>query len=74
MLKNLGTVEFIIIGVIAVLLFGSKRITDVAKGLGKSTKEFKKAKGEYEKAANPEKAEAKVEEKKEEKKTQKEAA
>lgn len=71
MLKNLGTVEFVVIGVIAVLLFGSKRITDVAKGLGKSTKEFKKAKGEYEKAADPDKAEAEVET---ETKKQKEAA
>lgn len=71
MLKNLGTVEFIVIGIIAVFLFGSKRITDVAKGLGKSTKEFKKAKSEYEKAAEPDKAEAKEETKT---KTQKEAA
>jgi len=61
MLKNLGTVEFIVIGVIAVLLFGSKKITNVAKGLGKSTKEFKKAQKEYEKAADT--AEAKPEEK-----------
>lgn len=70
MLKNLGTVEFIVIGVIAVFLFGSKRITDVAKGLGKSTKEFKKAKGEYEKAADPDKDKAEA---KTETKTQKEA-
>jgi sec-independent protein translocase protein TatA len=70
MLKNLGTVEFIVIGVVAVLLFGSKRITDVAKGLGKSTKEFKKAKGEYEKAADPDKDKAEA---KTETKTQKEA-
>jgi TatA/E family protein of Tat protein translocase len=71
MLKNLGTVEFIVIGVIAVFLFGSKRITNVAKGLGKSTKEFKKAKGEYEKAAEPDKDKAEA---KTETKTQKEAA
>ncbi len=72
MLKNLGTVEFIIIGVVAVLLFGSKRITEVAKGLGKSTKEFKKAEKEYEKTADT--AEAKAEDKKEKKEKQKEAA
>jgi len=52
MLKNLGTIEFVVIGVIAVLLFGSKKMTDVAKGLGKSTKEFKKAQKEYEKTVN----------------------
>lgn len=68
MLKNLGTVEFIVIGVVAVLLFGSKKIADVAKGLGKSTKEFKEAQKEYEKAADT--AEAKPEEKE---KTTKEA-
>ncbi len=70
MLKNLGTVEFIVIGVIAVLLFGSKKITDVAKGLGKSTKEFKKAQKEYEKTADT--AEAEPEAKEEEKKITKE--
>jgi sec-independent protein translocase protein TatA len=53
MLKNLGTTEFIVIGVVAVLLFGSKKITSVARGLGESTKEFKKTKEEYEKTVNP---------------------
>ncbi len=72
MLKNLGTVEFIIIGVVAVLLFGGKRITEVAKGLGKSTKEYKKAKDEFEKAASPTVAKAEKE-KTAEKKKEKEA-
>ncbi|MBU0572698.1 twin-arginine translocase TatA/TatE family subunit [Patescibacteria group bacterium] len=63
MLKNLGTVEFVVIGVIAVLLFGSKRITDVAKGLGKSTKEFKKAQSEYEKTVNKDVSEEESEDK-----------
>ena len=62
MLKNLGTVEFVVIGVIAVLLFGSKKMTDVAKGLGKSTKEFKKAQKEYEKTVNKDVSEEESEE------------
>ena len=62
MLKNLGTVEFVVIGVIAVLLFGSKKMTDVAKGLGKSTKEFKKAQKEYEKTVNKDDSEEESEE------------
>lgn len=67
MLKNLGTVEFVVIGVIAVLLFGSKRITEVAKGLGKSTKEFKKAQTEYEKTVNKDVSEEKSGDKNEDK-------
>ena len=66
MLKNLGTVEFVVIGVIAVLLFGSKKMTDVAKGLGKSTKEFKKAQKEYEKTVNKNDSEEESEESKKE--------
>ena len=62
MLKNLGTIEFVIIGVIAVLFFGSKKMTDVAKGLGKSTKEFKKTKEEYEKIVNKETSDTEAEE------------
>ena len=67
MLKNLGTIEFVVIGVIAVLLFGSKKITDVAKGLGKSTKEFKKAQSEYEKTVRNDVSEEESEDKDEEK-------
>ena len=67
MLKNLGTVEFIVIGVVAVLLFGSKKITEVAKGLGKSTKEFKTAQKEYEKTANEDTSEKEEEKESEDK-------
>lgn len=56
-----------VIGVIAVLLFGSKRITEVAKGLGKSTKEFKKAQTEYEKTVNKDVSEEKSGDKNEDK-------
>ncbi len=35
--------EMVIVFIIVLLLFGSKRIPEVAKGLGKGMKEFKKA-------------------------------
>ena len=40
---NLGFPELIIISVIALLLFGPKRLPDVARGMGKSIHDFKKA-------------------------------
>ena len=35
--------EIFIIGLVVLLLFGSKKIPEIAKGLGKGMKEFKKA-------------------------------
>lgn len=40
---NLGLPEIIIIGVIALLVFGPKRLPDLAKNLGKGIRDFKKA-------------------------------
>ncbi len=45
---NLGTTELIVILVIVLLLFGAKRLPDLARGLGKSIQEFKKAAKEAE--------------------------
>ena len=42
-LGGFGTTELIIILVIALLLFGAGRIPEIARSLGKSVKEFKKA-------------------------------
>jgi sec-independent protein translocase protein TatA len=42
MLGSIGWTEILIIGLIAVLLFGAGRIADVGKGLGQGIKEFKK--------------------------------
>ncbi len=42
MFGNLGAPEILIIVFIIVLLFGAKKIPDLAKGLGKGMKEFKK--------------------------------
>jgi sec-independent protein translocase protein TatA len=42
-MPNIGMQELLVIGLVCVLLFGAKRIPEVAKGIGKSIKEFKGA-------------------------------
>jgi sec-independent protein translocase protein TatA len=39
---NLGPTELIIILAIVLLLFGSRKLPDLARSLGKSSREFKK--------------------------------
>lgn len=41
MLPNLGFGELLVIFVVVLLLFGAKRLPEVAKGLGRSMKAFK---------------------------------
>jgi len=55
MFNNIGWPEFAIVGFILLLLFGSKKIVELARGLGESTKELKKAKNEFGKAKNDDK-------------------
>jgi sec-independent protein translocase protein TatA len=43
MIGGLGMTEILVILLIVLLLFGAKRIPDVAQGLGKGLREFKKA-------------------------------
>jgi sec-independent protein translocase protein TatA len=43
MFGGLGLQEILVILLIVLLLFGAKRIPDVAQGLGKGLREFKKA-------------------------------
>ncbi len=50
MFRNLGTTEIIIIAVVLLILFGGKKLPELARGLGQSGKELKKAKVELEKA------------------------
>lgn len=45
----LGGQELLVILVIVILLFGAKKIPELAKGLGTGLKEFKKATSEPEK-------------------------
>jgi sec-independent protein translocase protein TatA len=43
MLKSIGLPELLIILVVAVLLFGGKKIPEVAKGLGEGIRNFKES-------------------------------
>jgi len=43
MLKNIGTVEIIIIAIVLLVLFGGKKIPELIKNSAKAIKEFKKA-------------------------------
>jgi len=42
MIGGLGVTEILLILLIILLLFGAKRLPEIAKGMGKSIKEFKK--------------------------------
>lgn len=44
--QNLGPTELIIIGLILIIFFGSKRIASLGKTAGEATREFKKVKKE----------------------------
>jgi sec-independent protein translocase protein TatA len=43
MLGNVGTTELLIIFLIILVFFGAKKIPDLASGLGKGIRSFKKA-------------------------------
>jgi sec-independent protein translocase protein TatA len=50
LIGGLGTQEILLIAVVAVLLFGGKKIPELAKGLGEGIRNFKASvKGEEEK-------------------------
>jgi sec-independent protein translocase protein TatA len=56
LIGGLGTQEILLIAVVAVLLFGGKKIPELAKGLGEGIRNFKTSlKGDEEKAAEAEK-------------------
>jgi len=42
-LRNIGPMELVVILIVAVLLFGGKKIPELAKGLGEGIKNFKSA-------------------------------
>ena len=58
---QLGLPELIIVGLIALLIFGPKKLPDLGAGLGKAIRDFKGAISEQ-----PDKKEEKKDEKKEE--------
>lgn len=43
MLNNIGTAEIIVIAIVLLVLFGGKKLPELAKGLGEATQEFRKA-------------------------------
>ena len=49
---GLGTSEILIILFIILLLFGAKKLPELAKGLGKGINEFKKASSEIKEEVN----------------------
>ena len=59
---NLGGQEMIIIFVVILLLFGAKKIPELARGLGKSMGEFKKARDEFEREITKAEDEVKIRE------------
>ena len=63
---QLGLPELIIIGLIALLIFGPKKLPDLGAGLGKAIRDFKGAMSEKESAKEETTEEKKEEVKKEE--------
>ena len=61
---NIGTGELILIIVVIIILFGAKKIPELAQGVGKGLKEFKKAMKDVETEIKSVDAEKKDEEKK----------
>uniref|UniRef100_A0A832DIF4 Sec-independent protein translocase protein TatA n=1 Tax=Ignavibacterium album TaxID=591197 RepID=A0A832DIF4_9BACT len=64
MFGNLGAGEIILIILVILLLFGAKKIPELAQGLGKGMKEFKKAVRDVEDEIKQTEEEVKKEEKK----------
>jgi sec-independent protein translocase protein TatA len=58
----IGMPEMIMIFVVILLLFGAKKLPELARGLGKSMGEFKKAKEEFEHELTRSEVDARVKE------------
>lgn len=58
-MRSIGIPELLIILAVAVLLFGGKKIPEVAKGLGEGIKNFKNALKEEKKKSEDDKDEVK---------------
>ncbi len=46
MLGGLGTTEVVVIGLVLLVLFGGRKLPELARGMGSSIKEFRKAANE----------------------------
>lgn len=64
MFGNLGTTEILLILLFILIFFGAKKIPDLAQGLGKGIREFRKAARDIQDDINNPKDDKKVEEKK----------
>ena len=51
-IQNIGPTQLVLVLVIVLLLFGSSKLPDLARSLGRSLCEFKKGREEGEKLAN----------------------
>lgn len=58
----IGMQEMIMIFIIILLLFGAKKLPELARGIGKSMGEFKKAKEEFEQEITRSETEVRVKE------------
>lgn len=52
MFANIGWVEILILGLLVLVLFGGSKLPKLARGLGESGKELKKAKKDFKDAMN----------------------
>lgn len=59
-LGSLGTQEMVIIFIIILLLFGAKKLPELARGVGKSMGEFKKAREDFEREITTSETETRV--------------
>lgn len=66
MLGGIGAQEIILIFLVILLLFGARRIPEIASGMGKGLKEFKKAMRETQDEIEKTPEEKKTDQKKEE--------
>jgi sec-independent protein translocase protein TatA len=62
LIGGLGTQEILLIAVVALVLFGGKKIPELAKGLGEGIRNFKQSVKEEDKKPEDAKVEPKVEE------------
>jgi sec-independent protein translocase protein TatA len=46
MLQGLGTTEIVVIALVLLVLFGGKKLPELARGVGDAVKEFRKASNE----------------------------